>query len=82
MSNRHKTDKGKKKKIYTDLETYYLVPIDGQVDSEDAHAVEDKLHRGHEIVQHCRLPKTKFMKNNGNETNEIYKKSQHLHKYA
>lgn len=37
----------------------YLVPAVGQVDPEDAHAVEDKLHGGQEVIQHSRLPKGK-----------------------
>lgn len=32
-----------------------LVLAVGEVDSKDAHSMEDKLHRGQEVIQHCRL---------------------------
>ena len=44
---------------YDHMETDYLVPVVSQVDPEDSHAVEDKLHGGQEVIQHCRLPNTK-----------------------
>lgn len=37
------------------MQVVYLVPAVSQVDAEDAHAVEDKLHGGQEVIQHCRL---------------------------
>lgn len=37
------------------MQTGYLVPVVSQVDPEDTHAVEDKLHGGQEVIQHCRL---------------------------
>lgn len=35
----------------------YLVPAVSQVNAEDTHAMEDKLHGGQEIIQHGRLQK-------------------------
>jgi len=35
----------------------YLVPAVSQVDTEDTHPMEDKLHGSQEVIQHCRLPK-------------------------
>ena len=46
-------------KRHVDMESGYLVPVVSQVDPEDSHAVEDKLHGGQQVVQHRRLPNTK-----------------------
>lgn len=40
-----------------DMQMDNLVPAVGQVDPEDTHAMEDKLHGGQEVIQHCRLPR-------------------------
>lgn len=41
------------------MQMNYLVPAVRQVDPEDTHAMENKLHGGQEVIQYCRLPKDK-----------------------
>lgn len=41
-----------------EVEHEYLVSVVSQVDAEGAHAMEDKLHGGQEVIEHCRLPKS------------------------